>query len=59
MTEVKPILLSKKDIPGGDRQLLLSECGEYLVLNQVAGKVTVIGTFPENEFMKAAEAFRS
>lgn len=59
MTKVEPIILSKKDIPGGDRQLLLSECGEYLVLDQVAGVVTIIGTYPENEFMKAAEAFRS
>ena len=53
------MLLQEREIPGGTRKLVYSVCGEYLVIDQVAGEVAVLPPFEEKRFIAAAAAFRA
>lgn len=57
--ELSPAVLSTKEIPGGNRKLVYSVCGEYLVIDQAAGEIRRVLTFQEKEFMQAAAAFKA
>lgn len=48
-----PVILRTKDIPGGDRKLVASECGEYLVLNRRGGEIDVA------VYNRRADAFKA
>lgn len=54
-----PVLLSVRPIPGGDRRLVYTVCREYLVIDLVAGEITVYPPFEEKKFLAAAAAFRA
>jgi len=55
--EVEPVTLATMATATGNRKLVFSGCGEYLVIDRVADKVIGIQIFQEKEFTKAATAF--
>ncbi len=53
-----PLTLQTREIPGGNRKLVFSECGEYLVIDMQHGKLTRLETFEERDFVKAATDYK-
>jgi hypothetical protein len=47
-------VLTISGIPGGDRRLVHTVCGEYLLITQVAGRVTDIRLIDQAELAAAA-----
>lgn len=53
----EPRILGTLPISGGNRKLVYSQCAEYLVIDQIGGRIESIQVFQANEYPAAAAAF--
>lgn len=55
----RPVVLRIRETQGGDRRLVESQCGEYLVIDQADGKIQGVQVFARRELRAAVAAFRA